>query len=338
MLYYDGIIEDLQKYGGITVVFKEIISRLPKDLEFTYAINEELNSKISPKNQLKVRNRILERYRDCLIKGPTPDLFHSTYYRLPNKSVPTVTTVHDFTYEYYSSGLKKYVHQQQKYSAIKGSDSIICVSQNTANDLIKFCRVNEAKIEVVYNGVSENFKYLENAKRKRHAVFVGSRASYKNFTLSVEAVALTKDISLAIVGGGELNTAEKALLETKLNGRYKKYSFLEEEDLNVLYNEAVCFLYPSLYEGFGIPILESMRAGCPVITVNSSSIPEVAGTSSLMIDSNDLSQHSLKEAIDFLDTTDRNRTNLVNSGFIQASKFSWHRCASEISSIYRKYI
>ncbi|MCS2150040.1 glycosyltransferase family 4 protein [Scandinavium manionii] len=328
MVIYDGIISSLQSYGGITVYFNEILSRMPEKqyttIEYASAANRLSVDSI-------IRNeRVLERYRNCQLNNVCGDVFHSTYYRLPDIKKKTVTTVHDFTYEKYVSGLKKYIHTEQKYNAIKKSDKIICVSYNTALDLMRYCPVAENKIHVIQNGVSDNYHVIgNNLQTSNEVVFIGSRTGYKNFDKAVCAVALSPNLELVVVGGGPLNKYELAMLDSRLKGRYSVSGKLSDEDLNILYNTAYCLLYPSDYEGFGIPVLEAMKAGCPVVAVNRSSIPEVAGNAAILVDnSNPDTLHDALVNIEF------SRNKLIVDGLVQASKFSWENCFNKTLSLY----
>lgn len=152
---FDSIIYDLQTHGGVSVYFSEILKRAIQDPDL---LNSEFlsfgnDSKITLK-KLGINNihefnaRILERYREVKARqGKIKNkVFHSSYYRLPqDKGIPVVTTVHDFTYEKYISGPPKWVHSWQKYKAIKHSELLICVSNNTAKDLMEYCGVDEKK-------------------------------------------------------------------------------------------------------------------------------------------------------------------------------------------------
>ena len=333
MIFFDGIIESLQKNGGVSVVFKELIKNLPQDLRFKYSTFGIESSKLSSHNFECLPYRFLERYRRCPVSSDDISAFHSTYYRLPNKKVPVITTVHDFTYEYYSEGVKKFVHCQQKHNAIKNSDIVICVSENTALDLMKFCPIHEDKVRVVHNGVSESYHIQPNVNKRNSALFVGSRTSYKNFDLAVKAVSMVDSMCLDIVGGGDLTQHELGLLDSYLPQRYTKHSFISDLELNTLYNEVLALIYPSDYEGFGIPLLESMRAGCPVICGNSSSIPEVVGSSGIVLES--VSAHSIGEALRSIQNNSSLRQSLISNGLEQSSIFSWKNTALQTDKIYQ---
>lgn len=328
----DGIISALQSYGGITVYFKEILKNLDDD---SYQVFEYDENNIQFGHSQVLKARILERYRSAILPRNDYTLFHSSYYRLPeNKEIPVVTTVHDFTYEKYVTGIARNIHLYQKYKAIKNSDAVICISNNTAEDLLKYCPIDDSKIFVIHNGVSDNYyKYKGSVGSYNNEVlFVGARRGYKNFDLAVRVLHLTPELKLGIVGGGEISEHEKNMLESLIPGRYKIYGHIEECKLNELYNSAFCLLYPSEYEGFGIPVLEAMRAGCPVIAVCSSSIPEVAGDAALLVNTAEI--YNFKEAIMELMIS---RHKYCLSGLVQASKFSWNNTAAQTKNIYSKF-
>ncbi|MGL6616622.1 glycosyltransferase family 4 protein [Aeromonas hydrophila] len=329
MIIYDGIINSLQSHGGISVLFHELNKRMAKDSARYYVYNE-INNLDS--NAFLLSPRILERYRRFNVKLNENDIFHSTYYRLPQSKATIVTTVHDFTYEKYIGGIPAKVHSYQKSNAVLNSDKIICVSNNTAEDLLRYCRVPESKIEVIYNGVSDDY-YPLNLECQDYVVFVGSRISYKNFGMVVSAVSRFKDLKLVIVGGGKLTDYEVCMLEVKLKGRFEVTGALSNKELNVVYNQAIALAYPSEYEGFGIPVIEAQKSGCPVIALNRSSIPEVAGSAAVLLEQAD--ENNIYEAIQMLLSSDF-RKRLIKLGFENAKRFSWDKCFKETQLIYSK--
>lgn len=337
MVIYDGIIETLQQGGGVTVVFNELIKRFT---DYSYYSYEVCSHIANPKHNNILRSRFLERYLDV----PLPKkllgekaVFHSTYYRLPAcANLPVVTTVHDFTYEKFVKGPAKWVHSWQKNRAIRNSDLVICVSHNTAKDLLQYCPIDPNKIRVIYNGVSDSYHPLDtvsNEKSQQAVVFVGARSGYKNFKLAVESVAVVPGLQLQIVGGGELSEDEIKHLDAHLPNRYQWLGRLSDEKLNHTYNHAYALLYPSSYEGFGIPVIEAMRAGCPVIAMNVSSIPEVAGDAAVLV--NEATVAAFGEALIKLPAM---RDQLISGGFRQAAKFSWDRCFEETLAVYNELL
>ena len=329
MIVYDGIINLLQSHGGISVLFHELNKRMAPNTTKYYLYNEDNNV---DKNVALLSPRFLERYRKFNVRLSEHDIFHSTYYRLPQSKATIVTTVHDFTYEKYVGGVAAKVHSYQKNNAILNSDKIICVSHNTAEDLLKYCRVPDSKIEVIYNGVSDDY-YPLNLERQDYVVFVGSRVSYKNFDLVVSAVSKFNDLKLFIVGGGRLKEYESGLLEANLKERFEVKGALSNKELNVVYNQAIALVYPSEYEGFGIPVIEAQKSGCPVIALNASSIPEVAGGAAILLDHSDA--NIIYDAINML-LSDGISKRFRDLGFENAKRFSWDKCFKETQMIYSK--
>lgn len=340
-LVVDGIIEKLQTGGGCSVYFSEILQRYIRDGYDLRYLDFLVDGSQLIKGSEKVifdkyHSRQLERWRDVNCKPLTSDaIFHSTHYRLPVEKAKIVTTVHDFTYELYRKGPGQWMHTWQKNRAIKNSDLVLCVSNNTAKDLLKFCPISEDKIRVVHNGVSDTYHCLEDVGSSNEVVFIGARGGYKNFILAVKAVARVAELSLSIVGGGQLTETELKYLKTYLPGRHQWLGRLSDEQLNVVYNRAFCLIYPSSYEGFGIPVAEAMRAGCPVIAVNSSSIPEVAGDAGLLVKIAETSLFS--DALQQL-LIERNREGVIKQGLLQSQKFSWENCYQETLKVYEELI
>ena len=353
-IVFDNIIFSLQKSGGISVYWYEVINRILKQSRVSsFFIEDKENSinifrsnlKIEAINKLKNKVYLfnyLHRFREINLQLRNDSfIFHSSYYRTLSKGIKKknniieVVTVHDFIYERYVNGLKKWVHLWQKKKAIKAADVIICISENTKNDLIHFYpKFSKKDIRVIYNGVSDNYYVINQPKieffDKPYFLFVGSRAKYKNFDFAVKAVSLDNEYILKIVGS-KLSKNELLLLDLYLFGRWQLLDNVDNIQLNILYNHAFALIYPSSYEGFGIPILESMKAGCPFIALNGSAITEVAGNAGFLM--NKLSLIEFKMGVDLIKT---NREKLISLGLIQANLFSWDKCFAEILEIYKE--
>ena len=350
IVVFDNIVFYSQKAGGVSTVWYELLKRIllnknvkPCFLEYKSYKNISRKKLNIPDNSIKyINDRLLQLTRYMFVKVNIKEkfIFHSSYYRITNnKRAINITTVHDFIYEYFSHGIRKTIHCWQKSYAIKKSDAIICVSENTKKDLLKFLpKMDENKIHIVYNGVSDDYHTLYNEPldipytNNSYALFVGSRSKYKNFDLVVRAVAASK-LNLVITGS-PLSKNEKHFLDTVLGTeRYKHSGYVEITELNKLYNDAYVFIYPSSYEGFGIPVLEAQKAGCPVIAYNSSSIPEIIGDTPLLI--NELTVDAVLKCFDLISEKET-RNSIIKKGFENASRFSWDNMYYRIIEIYEK--
>jgi mannosyltransferase len=262
-------------------------------------------------------------------------LFHSTYYRLPtSRRLKVVTTVYDFVYERFLPLHKRAIHGLQKQKAIGGSDRIICISENTRRDLLEFSGPSLADRTVVIPlGASDTFHRLSDVTVLPQVLFVGTRGGRKNFTAVVEAISTLRDITLLCVGGGAFTKTELDLLERRIPRRYLFAGYLSTPELNRAYNCSLCLAYPSLYEGFGIPVLEAMRAGCPVIAVNRSSIPEVAGDAALLLETG--RSDEIRDAIQQVVVT-ATRNDIVSKGSKRAALFSWDETYRRTTAVYEE--
>lgn len=352
----DNIIFSLQKAGGASVVWQQHLERLIQNKEFQCSFLEYDNAELNFfRQQLFINKDLIDlqssqflffsRYLNLNSQNRNKHIFHSSHYRVESgKNVINVTTVHDFTYEYFRKGLAQKVHSWQKNLAINNSDGIICISESTKNDLLHFLpHISEKKIRVIYNGVDSGFKPMQNnvTYDKKHcfedysyALYVGDRFSnHKNYSMVVDACALA-NISLLLIGGGELTEVELHNLTTKLgNGNFKSLLGVCVEDLNYYYNKAYCLLYVSLYEGFGIPVVEAQRAGCPVISTYCSSIPEVIGNKYLAIEN--ISPQKIADRIKELYSNDL-RKETLELGFEKSKIFSWQNTYQETIDFYKE--
>lgn len=350
-LLLDSIIFDLQRGGGISRYWFELLSNLirrrpdwqPVILVNPHADNSLLRQLLelierSPwaeSHQLDLP--LLGRYRSQVTRRfGNIGMWHSSYYRVPAEPMPVVTTVHDFTYERYGSPLQARVHRWQKRKAIRSSSRVVCVSGATLKDLLAFYPdVPAERCHVVHHGLSDAFRASDERASAPAAgdyvLFVGQRGSYKNFGLAVAAASAIAGMHLFIAGGGALSPAETAMLERELPGRYRYFAQVTDEVLRDLYRSAVALTYLSSYEGFGLPPLEAMACGCPVIAMNTSSVPEVMAGAGILL--NDAEPRAVVEAISAVRDPDY-RQALIDAGLRRAAQFSWDRAVDETLAVY----
>ena len=343
---FDNIIFALQRVGGISVVWQELLSRALKDNRFDKKILDYPSQNVcrqeldfSSCDLVSQPLRIAERYRTPDFRSHESAIFHSSYFRIAEgANIKNITTVHDLTYHYYRSGLPRRVHLWEEQRALRHSAGIICVSEHTKRDLLQlYPWLDHNRIAVVYNGVGAHFCQDASVEKKGYLLFVGNRsAAYKRFDVAVEVARLT-GISLVMVGGA-LSADERKMLDEQLGtDRYHAYTDVSNLMLNTFYNEALCLLYPSDYEGFGIPILEAQKAGCPVLCQATSSIPEVIGESGIMLpaapprqlaaDMADIVRQLLSGQIDSIALTEQGKTN--------AARFSWDKTYQQTYDFYQ---
>jgi glycosyltransferase involved in cell wall biosynthesis len=273
----------------------------------------------------------------------TPDIFHRTYYGVPLQSWgrPVVLTVYDMIHERYPA----FYRDGGKLSALKRgncelADHIIAISHSTRRDLIEFFAIPPEKISVIHLAATE-FTASPACRRslsqnKPYILFVGQRSGYKNFESLLCAYAssarLKKSFDLVCFGGGPVSSTEKQRIESLGVGPLVRFVSGTDEHLRAYYEIARLLVYPSLYEGFGLPVLEAMQSGCPVMCSLSSSLPEVAGAAAVYI-GDDLAAQLEQLAFD-----SSALAQLKHAGQAQATQFTWDRCAAETASIYRSVL
>ena len=326
---YDDIINDLQNDGGISVYWENLKKKIEDEIE---------TKSYNGKNINRDRNTYLSfhRYSNFNCKIESKHIFHSSYYRISKHPYSkNVVTVHDFVYEYHTKGLKRLVHILQKRNAVLNADRIICISENTKKDLLRFYpQIAEKTIKVIYHGVSEDFFQINNQKQStekspssKNIIFIGKRGGYKNFQIVIDSLEELQAYNLVLVGGGKLSKSEKKKLK---HIRYKHYKGISNAELNTLYNNSCALIYPSFYEGFGLPIIESLKAGCPVICHNGSSTSEIG---SQYVLKGDITTNFIIKSLNRLEDQ-KFRQKLIIEGIKYASNFTWDKTAKETLNLY----
>lgn len=338
MIHIDGIIFSLQRHGGITVYFRELLVSLRAQqvshvLSLVTPLLQDLGT--SAAEAYRYDSRAMERYRKCRPLSACASVFHSSYYRQSSsRTNPTVVTVHDFVYERYAKGPKRWVHMHQKHAAIRAAQAVICISESTRQDMLEFVgEVSGQVVHVIHNGVSEVFRPLSlGPPSVPYVLYVGERRGYKNFMQLLQAMEFLPDLELHCVGGGALRVDEFAAVPESLQRRVKHLGFITDEALNEHYNRALCLVYPSSYEGFGIPVVEAMRAGCPVVSAECKAVLEV-GRDALTV-AEDASPRALADAVMRL-TSEDYRNRVVSRGLEVSRHFSWQKTHEGTLSVYK---
>ncbi len=341
---FDNIIFALQKAGGISVVWQELLNRAIRDNSYQKTILDYPSRNVCRqalnlgKDAATLPMRTLERYRQPAYQARDNTIFHSSYFRvLTPRNIQNITTIHDLTYHYYRKGLPKAVHIAQERYALAHSAGVICVSESTKRDLLHFYpHLQEDRVRVIYNGVGEHFMPLSDAEKKGFLLFVGNRAAaYKRFDVAV-GVAKRTHSELVVIGSPLTSDEERYLNQTLGQHQYRAVTNLPNEALNKYYNEALCLMYPSDYEGFGIPVIEAQKAGCPVICQDISSLPEITQGSALSVPH--LPANMLVGEISSLVNQLRNGQIPVDplrqNGFVNAKRFSWDNTYQQTIDFY----
>lgn len=276
-----------------------------------------------------------------------PNVIHETYYSkfdCAPKKCPTVVTVHDMIHELFPDQFPiRDVTSAMKQKSVERADHVICVSENTKQDLIRLFGTSHKKITVVHHG----FDQLESGRShlldlrlngKPFLLYVGNRAGYKNFSGMLKAVALSKrlisDFDIVAFGGGKFTDSELSLIRS-LGYAPNQVSHIRGHDdlLGLYYQNAAALIYPSLYEGFGMPPLEAMANGCPVISSSTSSMPEIIGAAGNFF--MPLELEDMRHSIEAVVYSDARISELRTLGKDRLKYFSWERCIHSTLNVYQ---
>jgi glycosyltransferase involved in cell wall biosynthesis len=352
-----------QKFGGISRYYTELYHLLRQndqiDADIPLLYTDNIHFKESPLFQESYQNKysILIRYSrilrpflprklkkkntanllELLEKGDF-DVFIPSYYDpyfLPLiKDKPFVVTVHDMIYELFP----KYFPADDPTAANKKlimekATRIIAISENTKADILKiYPHIPESKIDIVHmaysiSDTSESPKNLPD----RYLLFVGNRSVYKNFGFALRAVAPilknNPDLFFVCAGGNPFNPKELTMIAQLGLSRQLIQQNFHDNELSAYYSRSQCFIFPSEYEGFGIPVLEAMASKCPVILPYHSSFPEVAGDAGFYFELNN--EEDLRKKVEYVLTDTAARSVYIARGLKQAGKFSWEKTAAE---------
>ena len=356
-IFFDHQKFTTQRYGGISRYFANIINAIKLIPEYDYLLgivcsqNHYIKSDFKIPEKLesvlsnpKYASKINSLYCKHILKQNNFDIFHPTYYDtyfIGKTPKPVVITIHDMTYERFPEYFwAKDPLTRQKRLNVERADKIIAISETTKKDLINFLHVPPEKVEVVYHGFDLNAEYKASPVAglpESYLLFVGDRSGYKNFYLFINAfkeLRLTQPrLKLILTGGGQLDVAEiECLARLNLTASVKHINATDEE-LTYLYQKAVAFVYPSLHEGFGLPILEAFNAGCPMILSDTECFREIAGDAATYFSAYSFDDllSTLRKVIEDPGLRDR----LVKAGKNRLLDFSLKKSLKETFEIYK---
>ncbi len=341
------------------------LQQIDKDNEYILFCEQQSAAQVPQTRNFRrrvVTERVFSAFHQLLfslsLKRHSLDIFHSPHFVYPLfVSSPSVVTIHDliplvFPASMRSSVARTYYRRANK-KAIGKAERIIAVSESTKRDIQKVFGVAGEKIALIPNGVADSFKVISNEAsldgikkrcriRSKYILNVGNPKPHKNWTGLVEAFAALdegfSDYQLVLVGSSDPRFPQVVRLIKRLGleDRVMITGFVSEKDMVLLYNAAEMFVFPSLYEGFGLPVLEAMACGTPVVSSNTSSLPEVVGDAGILFDPND--KTDLVKGIEMVLSNEELRQDLLRRGLERIRHFSWTGTAQQTLEVYQQML
>ena len=365
-ILYDHQCFAQQQYGGVSRYHYQLIKELVKlqnveaKLSLTYSNNYYIDKdkyfdvkKFFPNHSFFFKRTILDHINRIdtikLLKKGNYDIFHPTYYD-PYflkylKGKPFFITVYDTIHEKYPEIINSIDKTlENKKVVLSKAKIILAISNSTKKDLIQLYNIPAERIEVVYLAASIN-KQIALPKGKlnlpeKYILFVGNRDFYKNFKnfiLALEPLLKEhKDLFLIAAGGGGFTKEENQYFHSmQLENKIIHFG-ADDKTLAALYSNALAFIFPTLYEGFGIPALEAMNCDCPVIMSDTSSLPEVGGNAAIYFDPNNTDD--MRNKIASVIFNSELREELINKAALQRNKFSFEKTAKHTFEVYKRFL
>ncbi len=384
---YDYSIFNMQKFGGISRYFVELMDNSPEELHWElpllysnnhYLLSNKVFNKIVPlpeekeypwyiektvrrglrltKRFLKVKPkhaRIIESNKSDSIRAINNadyDIFHPTYYSdyILDLKIrrPMVLTVYDMIHEIYPEYFPLGDRTRKvKNELIKKADHIIAISESTKKDILSFIDIPEHKVSVIHLASSLNSEKLpiDNDEiidlPEKYILYTGIRRGYKNFyffsTVLATMMKENKDLKLLCTGPSFTDEEKNYFSILGIQDRVS-HIYATDQQLKTLYKNALCFVFPTLYEGFGIPVLEAFTCECPALLSNVSSLPEVGGDAALYHDPKDALK--LKKNINMILSSNDLRSELIEKGSKRAREFTWERTSKQTFELYKQIL
>jgi glycosyltransferase involved in cell wall biosynthesis len=350
----------IQPYGGISRMFAELarqfLDRSMPDVDMdpldAPIVNHYILDNPELREPLKARQArnqwtALARYLSRVNVRRSADIVHSTFY-LPHGLAPIrggrrVVTIHDMIPELMPHTRRRLDWLTVKRRYVDSADHVICVSEATRRDLIRTYGAISAPVSVVHHGVDPRFNpgapILEFLK-ERYVLFVGNRDQYKDGDLMFQAFARVarghEDLALLCVGGAGFSSQERRRLSDLGVGDRVYHRYLSDGDMASAYAHADMFVFPSHFEGFGLPALEAMACGTPVVLADATSLPEVGGDAAVYFQPG--SVDALVDAMNSVLSDAALRRSLTEAGFVRAATFTWEAAAHKTAEVYRSVL
>jgi len=370
-IVFDGLIYYLQKQGGISRYFDELIEDFSsrEDCEVVVLLRNNKINKIFNSNvkieiidsTINLNNKILKYISVFLDKRKVNSffkyhdfsdfIFHYSYYSCyKNINVKSVLTVHDLVHEKFPNFFKGFLNKiylNNKKEAIMKADDLIAISEQTKKDLIKIYKIDSKKITVIHHGLNKDFKvlskinkenFLKNKKiDKPYFLFVGNRTLYKNFNFLLVTLATwnkKNNYNLYCVGGGKFTDKEKIIIKKlKLEDKTKLFLSVSENELVNFYNSSQGLIFPSLYEGFGFPVLEAMACGTPALASDIEIFHEIGKDGPIYF--NPMDSQSLINALDASLLVNEDR---INRGIEITKSYRWKNTIHNTLEVYKNIL
>ncbi|MGV7698947.1 glycosyltransferase family 4 protein [Mycobacterium kansasii] len=359
---FDHQIFAIQRYGGVSRYFFELASRLPADTvsEVSVVAPFYINAYLAADS---ARGFTHGKYLPYTFKGAPvlvelanqfaapfawsnsdADILHETWhpFKPVGKARRRVVTIFDMIHELFKPPMAK-LAIAAKRASVNRADHVICVSESARDDLVRLYGIDPARTSVVHLAcslpVQANTATVDSGGRRPSLLYVGRRGGYKNFATLLRAYSsspVLRDFELIAFGGPPfLRDEQKEISRLGVTDRVRFESGSDEE-LAARYRTAAAFVYPSQYEGFGIPPLEAMSQGCPVVCSNAGGIPEVVGDAGVFFDPDN--PEELRTVLERVVTMETLRADLRERGYARLPAFSWDKNAAETARIYREIL
>jgi len=361
---FDHQIFSMQRYGGVSRYFFELASRLPAHgvSEVCVVAPLYINNYLAADSARRfTRGRyvngppytfagisvvpVVNRFAAPLaLRRANPDIVHETYFAAKpvGRARRRVVTVYDMIHELFANEFPDAAQvTAAKRAAVNRADHVICISENTQRDLVRLYGIDPARTSVVHLGYSmtteTNAAKEASGDHRSSLLYVGHRAGYKNFRTLLQAYGsstVLREFELIAFGGGPLSPDEQNEIRRLGITDRVRFESGSDRELAARYRAAAAFIFPSMCEGFGLPPLEAMSHGCPVVCSNKGSIPEVVGDAGVYFDPNN--PEELRTVLERVVTTEALQADLRARGYAHIATFSWDKCAAATAQIYRE--